>query len=782
MPAPIQLLRPSADHSKLEVNEEGLTLLERVQTPCHVVGVSGPMHSGKSLLLNALLGLPGDLGESFKVGDTVESTTMGMWTFGAPVSSDDVSVLVLDTEGMGSSDANSNYDAQLFAVTALASSHMLYNSVGIIDQAAVEALELVVRRSNLFHAKVATASGAHGGGSSSAAAAAIAAGASAEGPTTAIEAAVHADAGTSLTEVRSEGKNDAPDGATTMPPMTWVVEGFFQDLQGESPTDWLGRLIASAHNEDGGRSIADLFPDVEAHTLFLPATELRQLQHLGQLSARERTAQYEEGVAALRRRLWSKLAASERPARTGRELAALLRILVSAVNEGLLADVPSMWELYLRDALQQHRDAASDWFAASMRRTLMDNVKPVPAATFEPAAKAVYDNALEVFDRLGRGLPSAKVADSRSELQGHLDAQLQQFAVQYRVSVTEFCSSFKEAHLTAFQDEVSQVSLRMPSAKYRDAVGKLRDDAAAKFKESVTQPYDELADDASASFQRGLDAARLAAVEKNGGVLKDMLDSALAAARAACSKDLQSKYGAETSNGERPLTDKALRALHTDASAQANDILRAEAGVAKEEDSYNHIADSLTVSCTKSFESLEKRNTDVILRQVKTASREALTRLRKTYRARDLPEADDSLKAFVASERDARLDELRKKFTLYASKSKEIDELLAEEFIVRCRTNASPVHANRSSHLRFAGFGFPGRRTGCSRRARAGQLRRGSPLPEGPTENRTGVRKARSWELLAALQLPQAGTPDRLGRDRQGRAEQAGHVPQACRH
>ena len=47
-------------------------------------------------------------------------------------------VAFLDTEGFSASDRTADYDAKIFALSALLSSHLLYNSVRIIDTASIE--------------------------------------------------------------------------------------------------------------------------------------------------------------------------------------------------------------------------------------------------------------------------------------------------------------------------------------------------------------------------------------------------------------------------------------------------------------------------------------------------------------------------------------------------------------------------------------------------------------------------------------------------------------------
>jgi len=50
----------------------------------------------------------------------------------------------MDTEGTGATDQRDNYDTQVFMLAMLLSSHFIYNSVGAIDEKAIQNLSLIV--------------------------------------------------------------------------------------------------------------------------------------------------------------------------------------------------------------------------------------------------------------------------------------------------------------------------------------------------------------------------------------------------------------------------------------------------------------------------------------------------------------------------------------------------------------------------------------------------------------------------------------------------------------
>ncbi len=59
----------------------------------------------------------------------------------------DEKVMLIDTEGLGSLEEDQNHDAKIFALALLISSLLVYNSVGSIDDEAIQRLGLVIKLS-----------------------------------------------------------------------------------------------------------------------------------------------------------------------------------------------------------------------------------------------------------------------------------------------------------------------------------------------------------------------------------------------------------------------------------------------------------------------------------------------------------------------------------------------------------------------------------------------------------------------------------------------------------
>lgn len=163
----IQIIKPTRDHKGLQLSQEGLEQLEKIDKKVAVISIVGRYHSGKSFLLNALLnlwrGLIGQTKKDFKqrfeardmnvftVAKNVDPSTMGLWLVETDIILQDGSVVMfLDSEGFYGRDVTEAYDAKIFTAATLLSSHLIYNSLQLVDQNAVDYLEILARRTELF--------------------------------------------------------------------------------------------------------------------------------------------------------------------------------------------------------------------------------------------------------------------------------------------------------------------------------------------------------------------------------------------------------------------------------------------------------------------------------------------------------------------------------------------------------------------------------------------------------------------------------------------------------
>ena len=114
---PTLIVKSSSDYTKLELVDEGLKLLAAIDRPVAVVVVIGPYRSGKSFLLNQLLGVGCDKG--FGVGHQRHAQTKGIWLWSQPQIVHGRAVFYVDTEGFESTGKAAVYDDRIFALSTL---------------------------------------------------------------------------------------------------------------------------------------------------------------------------------------------------------------------------------------------------------------------------------------------------------------------------------------------------------------------------------------------------------------------------------------------------------------------------------------------------------------------------------------------------------------------------------------------------------------------------------------------------------------------------------------
>jgi len=132
----IQLISIDAD-GKCHLMEDAVNILNQIHGKLAVIGIAGLYRTGKSFLLNRLLGLQ----KGFDIGPTVNPCTKGLWMWNRPVELEEgYHAILIDTEGLGSCQRTASCDMQIFSLCILLSSMFIYNSMGAIDEQAIDAM------------------------------------------------------------------------------------------------------------------------------------------------------------------------------------------------------------------------------------------------------------------------------------------------------------------------------------------------------------------------------------------------------------------------------------------------------------------------------------------------------------------------------------------------------------------------------------------------------------------------------------------------------------------
>jgi hypothetical protein len=233
-------------------------------------------------------------------------------------------IVLMDTEGFYGEGATRSYDARIFAIATLVSSHLIYNTLRTIgDAQSVSALADLAKQAQVFN----------------------------------LQNWLHsAEASSDQQQFASPSNMDPFLLLKTLdfPPLTWVVQGFDMEVSAQSPMEHLQRYL-EAHAHSGDRTIDTLFTQgITCQTMRTP-TDLNKLrEEVGGDGLAAHTELYSylhpnylADAERLRKVVFGKLRA--KGGFNGKTLVGVLPLLVHYVNE----DFPLNAERKLRDVLTE---------------------------------------------------------------------------------------------------------------------------------------------------------------------------------------------------------------------------------------------------------------------------------------------------------------------------------------------------------------------------------------------------------------------------------------------
>ncbi|OQR87998.1 guanylate-binding protein [Achlya hypogyna] len=378
------------DDETFEISPDAASYLSSLEGEISIVAIAGLYRTGKSYLLNQLLGRTTEH-TMFGVGGTVNAMTKGIWIWGQPVeaagSARKKTIIFMDTEGLGSSQRSQTQDTRIFALALLLSSFFIYNSRGVIDANAIEDLSLVVNLTKYIQVTA--------GGDASASSASL---------------------------------------AEFFPAFLWVVRDFTLQLEENgreiTPRDYLEKALKpqpgtsddSMHKNEVRALLSSFFPNRDCLTMVRPLNDESLLRELPKQPLESLRPEFQAQLTTLHHKVFDSLKPKKLMAKalSGAMLVTLAHNYVDAFNSGATPVISSAWDRVVAAQSEQALDAAKAAFSA----------------TFAPPSTAV---------------PEAAVVSAFKEAQAAADAvvQEQDFAGDAFASVVHALGEWLQAQLVA---------------------------------------------------------------------------------------------------------------------------------------------------------------------------------------------------------------------------------------------------------------------------------------------------------------------------------------------
>ncbi|KAG9411390.1 hypothetical protein AC1031_017030 [Aphanomyces cochlioides] len=398
---PIALLHFDEKEDRLQVNEDAMKILQKIEGKISVIAMAGLYRTGKSSMLNWLLGKQ----RGFRVGPTVERCTRGIWLWGRPQlhtlpNGEDCWVLMLDTEGLGGLEASAQYDVRIFSLATLLCSKLIYNSQGSVDEKAVNGLSFIANMTKHIRIRA------------------------------------------------SEDQDDSASGeefSNFFPSFTWVVRDFTLDLVDEdgdeiTPNEYLERALAPQpgltqavmERNRVRHMMTSFFKDRDCFTLVRPVYDESMLQQVDAIPITELRPEFQEQLAKLKSSIFNHLSPkmmNNKPL-NGSMFAGLLVAYVDAINHGSVPTISSAWDGVTATECKKAMKTAHESFRVAV------GLIEMPQDDLTAVLKEAEANALATYRGAAMGDATAKF---EAELLDKLEEEKASVRKQNRAASKEFC-------------------------------------------------------------------------------------------------------------------------------------------------------------------------------------------------------------------------------------------------------------------------------------------------------------------------------------------------------
>ena len=405
------------------IEGEAIELLKQIQAPVSFLCVCGKYRTGKSYLLNkVLLGSRG-----FSIGSTINACTKGLWIWKRPFKfiteeKEEIAVFVIDTEGLGAIDEDATHDTKVVLLGLLLSSLMIYNSVGSIDENALNSLSLVVNIAKTLQTK-------------------------------------------------NTNSGNEEEFARNFPAFFWVLRDFslqLKDPQGNviSSRQYLenalslqkGTSDAVENKNKVRRLLKHFFADRDCATLVRPTENESDLQNLIELPDEKLRSEFVEQLGMLRAKIRKKLKVKIVNGKkvNGPMLVDLCESYTEAINSGQVPSIDNAWSYMCKSQCETALQDTQVHFEESVKIKVLKKL-PLTELQIKQAFSEMREEAIRTFkERL--------VGELSSDQELALNKLLVKLKKQTKSLVYQKCKELSEEY---FENAYTEMAEKAKKGQYK---------------------------------------------------------------------------------------------------------------------------------------------------------------------------------------------------------------------------------------------------------------------------------------------------------------------------
>jgi chromosome segregation ATPase len=331
---------------------------------------------------------------------------------------EDVNVLVIDSEGLGALDEDSNHDVRIFSLAILLSSYFIYNSMGSIDENALQSLSLVVQL-------------------------------------------------TKHIQIKASGMNhdvDPEEYSRYFPSFMWVVRDFslqLVDTEGENITskEYLDKALCeqkgfseSAEQKNRiRRMLRCFFKERDCCTIVRPSTQEEDLQNLEEKDFDSLRDEFKTQIKQLKSKVMKRI--KPKTIMNGQKLsgtmfADLVISYVTAINKGAVPNIENAWTYISKGECQKALEKSYDSFCEELTSSFEMHA-PLFDYDLQNMYKEAKTSAIGLFE-------SMSVGDVSEEFKKDLKEKMKQKFSQIKAENEKVTRQEAEVFLQNFFAPIEQ--------------------------------------------------------------------------------------------------------------------------------------------------------------------------------------------------------------------------------------------------------------------------------------------------------------------------------------